>query len=586
MLTPEELQGRNRKRMRLAVLLALLLALGVGAYFTARPARDAIKGWQARRHAQKAFAFIEEQKWKEAKDSAVAGYQLRPIEPQALRAVARLLSRTGQPQALEFWDQLRKKQPLAREDLRDEAAIALSAGEMTRAQEAVAHLVGDGAAPRDWILGAQVALQRGARDDALPFIQKALEAPNATEREQLQAAILQLASAAGGPAEERREAAWSRIEKLATGSSAVALDALLVFAQQALAPAGSRESEPVPRIAPTELARMIEQHPVAKAPQKLLALDLLAAADPTQRDPSIERGVAEWKDADVHSIATLAKWLNGKGEYQRTLETIPTEKALQSADLFLQHMDALGALDRWEEIKKLLESDRYPLDPVMQRMYLARTNAQLGEKVAAENNWQRALGETRDQPQKLAMLADYAEKNGAFEVAGITFERAATAAPKVRGIQAGRLRAAQRSGNAHQIHGVLASMLELWPNDAAIRNDEAYLRLLLTPADQQSAVGTEVEQTAAALVEANPASLPHRTLLALARLKQGRAWDALQVYSQIQIAENALSASALAVHATILHANGQIEAAQSEAAQINAQQLLPEERELIAQLRD
>jgi hypothetical protein len=86
------------------------------------------------------------------------------------------------------------------------------------------------------------------------------------------------------------------------------------------------------------------------------------------------------------------------------------------------------------------------------------------------------------------------------------------------------------------------------------------------------------------LVAANPASLPHRTLLALAHLKQGRAADALQVYNGIEVPPNALSASALAVHAAVLHANGQTDAAKKEAQQLPPEQLMPEERALIAEV--
>jgi hypothetical protein len=79
--------------------------------------------------------------------------------------------------------------------------------------------------------------------------------------------------------------------------------------------------------------------------------------------------------------------------------------------------------------------------------------------------------------------------------------------------------------------------------------------------------------------------LPHRTFLALARLKQNRAADALAVYDDITVARGALTPSALAVHAAVLAANGRKEEAKSEADQIRADQLLPEERQLIADLQ-
>src|SRR5207244_3016821 len=151
----------------------------------------------------------------------------------------------------------------------------------------------------------------------------------------------------------------------------------------------------------------------------------------------------------------------------------------QTRELFLQFLDALGGLDRWSEIKQLLEGDRFPLDPVIQKMYIARCNAQLGEKTAAENNWQRALEAAAGDPGKLITLGDYAEKNGIFDVAKSAFDNAAQESPKLRVAQQGRLRIAQRSGDTNKIHAVLADMLKIWPNDAAVQNDEGYTRLLL-----------------------------------------------------------------------------------------------------------
>ena len=58
------------------------------------------------------------------------------------------------------------------------------------------------------------------------------------------------------------------------------------------------------------------------------------------------------------------------------------------------------------------------------------------------------------------------------------------------------------------------------------------------------------------MVRDEPASLPHRTLLALALLKQNRAQDALAVYANLKVPSNAVSASAVAVHASVLAATG------------------------------
>src|SRR6476620_1466076 len=94
------------------------------------------------RHAVKAFSLIEAEKWNLATAEARAGYQLWPSEPAAIRAVARLLSRTRQTEALGFWKALRETEALTRQDLRDEAAIALVAGETSVAEVAIKELLG------------------------------------------------------------------------------------------------------------------------------------------------------------------------------------------------------------------------------------------------------------------------------------------------------------------------------------------------------------------------------------------------------------------------------------------------------------
>ncbi|HET9419275.1 MAG TPA: hypothetical protein VFO30_08035, partial [Chthoniobacterales bacterium] len=201
-------------------------------------------------------------------------------------------------------------------------------------------------------------------------------------------------------------------------------------------------------------------------------------------------------------------------------------------------------------------------------------------------------------------LGDYAEKNGNIDIAEAAYTNAAIVAPKLRIAQQGRLRIAQRKPDTRKLHSILAEMLAIWPNDSAVQNDEAYTRLLLLMPEQQSReVGDQpspssgepgnreppasneelerTEQLAEQLIKRDPASLPHLTLLALARLRQGRVEDALRVYENIQVAPNALTPSALAVHAAVLEATGHHQDAQSELDKIKPDQLLPEEQALI-----
>jgi hypothetical protein len=639
MMTAEELRLHRAKRRRIFIIAVAFVLVVVIGIFTARPGLNAIKAWQARRHANKAFAYIEKTNWPEARKEATAAYQLRPTEPQSVRAVARFLSRTRQPDALEFWQQLEKLTPLTREDRQDEAAIAIASGETARAEIAVqALLESKGSDPIGWLLAAQLAIQKGAADDAMLALGKIFNDAQATEQEQLQAALLELALASGSEGiDERATDAWSRIEKISQGNSATGLDALVLLARRELArsneprAASKEQLENSPgsslQAPSSSLAERLASHPLSKAPQKLLALDVQEQIDASRRDQLVAQGIAQFKNGDANDLLALATWLNGKKELEKTLDAIPLEKALLGRDLFLQYLDALGGLERWSEIKDLLLGDRYPLDPVVQKMYLARCNAQLGEKTAGENNWQRALEAAAGDPGKQITLGEYAEKNGIGDVAQSAFDSAAQESPKLRVAQQGRLRLAQRSGDTKKIHAVLEEMLKIWPNDAAVENDEGYTRLLLMSSNREQGAGSvehgekkneqqhgatsaeqrensqlqapssslqapgselqalnELSALAEKLVQQNPRSLPHRTFLALARLKQNRAADALAVYENVTVARGALTPSALAVHAAVLAANGRNEEAKSEIGQLRANQLLSEEKRLIEKL--
>src|SRR5256714_10083915 len=141
MLTEAEREGKRWRRRRIHISLVMLLILGVIGFLVARPIRNAIRSWQARRHAEHAFAFIDQQKWSDARDEATAAYRLQASEPDAIRAVGRLLSRAGQGEALEFWKKLREVAPLTREDLRDEARVALRVNDIARADGAAGELL-------------------------------------------------------------------------------------------------------------------------------------------------------------------------------------------------------------------------------------------------------------------------------------------------------------------------------------------------------------------------------------------------------------------------------------------------------------
>ena len=144
----------------------------------------------------------------------------------------------------------------------------------------------------------------------------------------------------------------------------------------------------------------------------------------------------------------------------------------------------------------------------------------------------------------------------------------------------GRLRLALAAGKTARAQTIAAEIAQLWPDDAAARNQDAYLRLLLGASD---GVAEAAERDAEVLVRTGPRNWPARATLGLARLRLGRTKDALAAIREPRVT-GVEPPGALAVRAAILAANGYEEGARHDAQLVSANPLLPEERALIAPL--
>src|SRR5256886_412136 len=286
------------------------------------------------------------------------------------------------------------------------------------------------------------------------------------------------------------------IAKLARDwTNPTSLDALVFLAQQqsrAPSPLPGEKThfsvgagaapQPATTMGPVEVANALEKHPDARPYHRLLALGLRARHDPALASQYVTEAVERFGKEDDETVAALAGWLNSLGRADKTLQVLPLDRALRRQDLYLRYIDALAALERWPEAKEGLSSERFPLEPVFQHMYLSIARTRLGDATAATNEWQRAL-EAANAPEKLLALADYAEKNHANDVADRAYSEAVKLAPKNRGAYAGRLRVALAAGHTAAAQTVAAEIVRLWPDDDTARNYDAYLRLLLGESD-------------------------------------------------------------------------------------------------------
>jgi len=668
---PEEIRaGRIRRFVFLGAIAAAVV--GVGIYFSARPISGAIKGWQSRRAAREAFTLIEHGKWSEANAKARDALFLRPTEPEAWRAIARLASRTNQlSPALEWWKKIEDANRLTVEDRRDFITAAVMSGEIAVAAKQVEALLAQpgGPMPIDIVWAGQVAKSQSNPELALDYAQRVLADKRAKPYDVLSAATLILSLTR--PDSQPYADAWQQIENAARDpKNPGSLESLVLLANEKAVPpmspsnpAFSLESTPPPertatpaptqeaassavaggddagstKAAPTkdensvaklsvgstpqpptrsgdsitldlaagspptpagqtmsltEVANALENHPDARPYHKLLALELRARQDPALADQYVADAVQRFGNAarlaqtyqdgaDLanETLLALVTWLNNIGRPAKTLEVLPQELAAQRQELFLQYLNALGGLQRWNEIKDDLMSERFPIEPVLQHMYLAVAQTHLGSATGATNEWQRAL-EVAKTPAKLYILAKYAEQNSANDIADSAYASAIKIEPENREAYTGRLRLALAAGKTANAQTIATEITQLWPDDTAARNQNAYLRLLLGASGEQA---EEAEREADVLVKKEPLNWSARATLGLARFRLGRNEDALAAFRGIKATGNE-PPGALAVRAAILAVNGHEEGARNDALLLVAKPLLPEERALIAPL--
>ena len=576
-LLRREEQGARRRRRRRAAAVLVILVLTAAAAVGARPALHVAKAWQARRHARQAVRLTEAGKLEDARTHVQDALTIWRQEPEALHAAALFLSRAGvHKQAHEYWLELDRQERLSPADLRTYALTELALGDAAASQVLLRRVWPDGTpgVRADWLLALQIALRQDQPGEAATLAESLLQDPETPPRERLQAAAVLVASSSASTGQNA--VAWKNVLDLArAGTTPESLSALILLAQARTA----ARTAPLPADAPTlaEILVGIDAHPLAHARESLLATDLRVAQEPARRaelmGAATDRYAQTKDDAD---LAALAAWLYAKGEFDQVLAVLPPARVGNDRALHLQQLDALAALGRWTDIRASIQSRKFPLDPMLAEMFLARCADQLGEPEVRDARWRGALDAAGKDPAKLVALGQYAAKNGVTTTAGAAFEGAVRAAPDSRQAHEELVRFLDSAGDTRRLRAAVTELLARWPQDLAARNDSAYLDALL--GDNLPAA----RNTARELVRAQPANLAFRTTLALGELRLHNGLAAVDALDRRAVGEaTTLQPRQAAVYAAVLWEASYLREATEALKNVPLTRLLPEERELI-----
>ncbi len=557
-----ELDKARRKR-RLVIVSALVVT-ALAAAVAAGPVYHQLKAWRARHLAAEAQGLLAEKKWDPAAQKAKAAYLIWPREPNAIRVMAKLQTLAGQADAMQFWQLLLAGGHATTADRRDYVELAIRMGSLNQAhQELLGLLTQDPDQPANLWLLSHLCLAQGDLPAAARFASAARDRAPTNQQYQLLAATLSFDSSDRELQSRARQTVWNLARETNT------------FGLQAIELLGRRRD--LTREEAREIIGLLEKHPLRTTLDRLLALALQIQLQPAQRAQLLDGVAADFKKQPAEDLHQVAVWLNQQGEFNRTLSLVPLEEARKRVDLLVVHLDALAALDRWKDIEDILSGKAVPLPPVHLEAFKARCALKLNNPAAAAAAWRHALSAAESSPEELWWLADYAAKNGELEQA----RRAYRAwIGRVRDPRPGYKALAdlvERTGSTAELRGLLREMLKRWPTDAALRNDCAYLNLLL---------GDELEEarrTAEELVAQTPGSLPHRTTLALAWYRLKDPARALQVYQGRDYDWSLALPGNRAVYAAVLAANGKGPEARQLAQSLPPDRLRKEELALITQ---
>ena len=564
--TPETVTVAPQPKVwRVAVVGVVVIVLLVAAYFAVPPAYRSFKRWRSQRLAHRAEELMRENQWGKAGEKAEAAFMLARNEPAALRAMAKTLTHATNAAALQFWQQLILIGQASDSERRDYIELALRNGSLNVAAEEVRRLLVDGPnEPLNLWLAAQVFAALGDRSQTLYYATRAQMHDPANSRYHLFVASLLFDSQAAPKQAEARSNIWG----LAHQPNQIGLEALGFLGQRQ----DLREEER------RELIALLKKNPLSGTAQQLEALDQAMRIEPKRRPEILDRAMTEYRGAEPSVLNPFVVWLNQHEEFQRTLDVLPLESALKRKELFIPHMDALAALGRWKQLEDILDTKRTPLEEVYAEGFRARCAMQLNKGPTAAVHWRKALFYAERNPEQLTWLARYAEKCGDADQAKKTWRSLISCVNDPRPAYLALEELTEKTGTTEELRQLLSEMVKRWPKDPGLRNDFAYLNLLLGEAVAES------RQVARELLDEFPESLPHRTTLALAYLRSKDSSAALRLYEGRQYDWNLALPGDRAVYAAVLEAGGKQAEAREQAMAIPRDRLREQELELIRPL--
>jgi hypothetical protein len=552
------LSSRTRQAIVWSSILVVLLTVAVGT----KPVYRWLKARRAEQFAAAGDAFAQAGQWNDAAQKYRAALQLDPLGYRGLEGGARLATRLGRPEAVDLWEQVYKLPQCTTADRQEYADLLVKLDRLNVGQRIIERLLKNDPDARTLDLASRYSQKTGDSGKAIEFARLAVKrSPNdSVARFQLAELLAQTTDLAQRT--EARKLLW----ELAVTDGVHKRPAIEALAR-------------APELSGVERKRVLEALDILSPPNitdALLASDLRIQLHPEDADRIYDETIARWSRGEIADLIQLARWLNLHQQPERVLSLFSIERALKNNELFLTRLDALGILQRWNEIEELLTRSDLSFDPSVVESFRARTGQERNATLDAELHWNHAVALAAGDPFKLRFVANFAERSHADAAALKAYEQLAKfpehAAFAYRGIQ----RQSQQTGEVSAQLAAAEKISALAPDDPDAAAQLAYLNLLLE---------TDVEAnlaTAKKLAEKYPNRLSFRVTAALGYLRHHDAGSALaQFKAPAPIDWKRAQPAWRAVYAAALLANDRNDEAREMIGTIPLDHLSPEERALL-----
>jgi tetratricopeptide (TPR) repeat protein len=555
-----DLESNRRPWKR--ILLVLLLAAGVVAAIFG-------PGWYEQMKHRRAIAMAEVAAYKfahkdtsGAMETAQSALQLDPTCPEALRVMARVLTAMGREEALGYWGAVWQGKVPPPEERDAAIGLALALRRLDVAEFYLSQALQKDATATNTLRQAAIFFElRGENARSVNAGRTYLQKQPGDGEIRLVIGRQLLASRSAEDVGEAKQLLIS----LSDTNNPLALTALTLLSRSSALSAEETG----------EVLRRLRALPGDNLGREFLVSDLEMCLQPARRPDVLAETIERYRFGGDEKLLLLARWLNGKGEFKRTLEAVPLGLATGKQELFLAYCDAVAGLGDWPGLGKILVAQKLPIPDWLAELYRARVDTELKNDREAAAHWNQAQLLAAPTPEALIHLGDYAEKVGELGEASKAYRRLVRFDKFMRQAYVSLVRVHERKSDTAELRRIMEEMVKVYPDDPAPQNDLAYLELLL---------GVNVEnawKTAQKLTAKYPDLIAYRTTLALADLRRKDSAGARKAYEKSTLVWDQALPAWQAVYVAVVGQLGDTNLARKLAATIPQARLKPEEKDLV-----